>query len=398
MSEILRKLTLKRLMLILMSTLLVLVVVMATIVIGEVKDMLAAFSGEGGKDPSTSLGTTQEPSTTTNTEPSNTEESSEATTAPTTPTETDPVETTESHVHEYVKDKTTAATCTSMGYTVYKCSCGKTDVRDFREQLGHQYQETKVEQTCEQDGCTMKSCVRCGDVQRTDIQPALGHDYQLVKTVAVTCEQEGYDEMQCTHCQAVKKENVKPALNHTYGEWETVKEATDSAPGERKHTCATCQKEEKDVLPATGEFKINSSAMSNEDENWTYYRLQVGTKTTPYAYTFGIYIGLENRSVTYKYSKDTGLTVTYTAPDGTQLQQTLAPYADGVLTIDKDGKVSSVVPTVKPGPEEPTTDPTESTAPSESTASSESTDPTEPSAVTEPTGSEDPTTPGEPNT
>lgn len=375
MLERLRKLTMKQWMLIIMSTLLVLMVVMAAIVIDQVMDMLTAFVG-GGEDPSTSESITQEPSTAPETEPSYTEEATE-------PTQTEPEESTQTHVHEFVKEKTTAATCTSMGYTIYKCSCGKTDVRDFREQLGHQYQEAVVEQTCEQEGCTMKSCIRCGDVQKTDVKPALGHDYQTIKTVTADCEQEGYEEKECSRCHGVIRDHVQAALGHAYGEWVEVKAATDVAAGERKHTCANCQKVETQVLPATGDFKINSTAMSNEDEAWTYYRIQVGTKNTPYAYTFSIYIGLENRSITYTYSKEGGLVVNYTGANGTQLQEKLDAYADGVLTIDKDGKVSSKAPNVATVPTEPSTAPSESTEPSASTAPGESTE----------SGAAEPTTP-----
>lgn len=410
LAEKIQKLTLKQWMLIIMSTLLALTVILAGIVIGEVLDMLAAFTDGPATQPSTGESVTQGQPETTTPEPTNdTQESTEASTAPTVTESTESTEPTETHVHEFVKDKTTAATCTSMGYTVYKCSCGKTDVRDFREQLGHQYQETTVEQTCEQEGCTMKSCIRCGDVQKTDVKPALGHDYQTVKTVVADCEQEGYEEKECSRCHSVKRENIQSALGHAYGPWETVKNATDTTPGERKHTCSNCNKTLTEVIPATGEFKINSTAMSSEDENWTYYRIQVGTKASPYAYTYSIYVGLDNRKIDYDYTKDGGLVVTYTTSDG-QKQQTLDPYADGVLTIDQDGKVSHKAPTVSPEPTEPSTTPTESTQPSESTDPSESTATTDPSESVVPTDSSAPTTaaetepdadstaPGEPNT
>lgn len=391
--QTLRKLTMKQLMLIIMSTLLVLMVLIAVIVVGEVMDMLAAFLGDPNT-PSTGESTTQQTSTTAS------ESTSETTTAP---TETDPEESTEPHVHEYVKDKTTAATCTSMGYTVYKCSCGKTDVRDFREQLGHQYQQTKVEQTCEQDGCTMKSCVRCGDVQKTDVVPALGHDYQTVKTVTADCEQEGYEEKECTRCHEVVKENIQPALGHSYGEWEEIKAATETAPGAQRKACGTCGHEETEIIPATGDFKINSTAMSNDNEAWTYYRIQVGTKNTPYAYTFSIYIGLENRNITYVYSKVDGLVVRYTGADGTQLQEKLDAYADGVLTIDKDGMVSTKAPSVAPAaPTDPSTQPSEGeqqpTENGQSSVESKDADRLKTPAATEPTKGVEHTAPVKANT
>lgn len=375
--------TAKRLMLILMSTLLVLVVVMCSLVVGEVKDILLAFSDVGGSSSTTENSESR-------TEASTTEATTEPTTLPTEeentiPTETEPVETTEPHEHNYVKSKTTAAGCTSMGYTVYKCSCGKTDVRDFRDPLGHKYQEETVERTCEQDGCTLKTCVRCGDVQRENVKAALGHDYQFVKKVDAACEQEGYDEYECSHCHDVKKQNIQPALNHDYGEWIVTKDATDTAPGEWKHICKNCQKEETEMFAAKGDLQIGSRAQIEDmGQAWTHHRIQVGIGTNV-AYTYDIYIGLETRNIDCKYDKEIGLTVTYTGADGSKVQKILPAYENTVLTVDSSGNVGNKVPTSVPDPTEPIT-PVEPTDP---------VTPTDPSTPVDPDPTVDPTAPSE---
>lgn len=343
MSDLFRRLTVKRLMLILMCTLLVLAVVMAMIVGGKVMALLSAFIDPDGN--TTSTGDSNVPQTSESTEAtpptsSNTEQTTQ-------PTQTEPVESTEGHVHEFVKGKTTSATCTSMGYTVYHCSCGATDIRDFRDQLGHQYQEEVVPQGCEQEGCTLKSCVRCGDVQKTDIKLALGHDYQLVQTVVGSCEVDGYDEYQCTRCGELKKENVQPAPGHTYGQWTVTKPATETAPGEQHKTCEVCDHEETQIIPATGDLKIigSPSEIHDTDENWTHHRIQVGIGTN-FVYTYDIYIGLEDRNISCTYTKESGLVVTYTTGMG-EKQQMMSAYEDGILAVDQDGNVTHAAPSMQ---------------------------------------------------
>ena len=39
---------------------------------------------------------------------------------------------------------------------------------------------------------------------------------------------------------------------HSYGEWVVVKEATETEPGERKHTCTVCGNEETEAIPVLG--------------------------------------------------------------------------------------------------------------------------------------------------
>ena len=74
-----------------------------------------------------------------------------------------------------------------------------------------------------------------------------------------TCGKDGYTDYKCGYEEANHAKNtscdltwqdVLPATGaHTYGEWTTVKEATCTTAGEKKHTCTVCNHEETQPIP-----------------------------------------------------------------------------------------------------------------------------------------------------
>ena len=75
-----------------------------------------------------------------------------------------------------------------------------------------------------------------------------------------TCGEDGYDEYQCGYehahdaenpsCDLTWQEVLKATGAHDYGPWTTVKDATCTTAGEKKHTCKVCNHEEKQEIPA----------------------------------------------------------------------------------------------------------------------------------------------------
>ena len=66
-----------------------------------------------------------------------------ATELPTLPPETYPTE--PEHEHAFtIKQKTVEPTCINMGYTIYKCECGNSDIDDFVDPVGHEYGEPEA--------------------------------------------------------------------------------------------------------------------------------------------------------------------------------------------------------------------------------------------------------------
>lgn len=79
----------------------------------------------------------------------------------------------ETHTCSLKKSETVAATCTADGYSVYSCSCGKTEKRDPVSKLGHNESAWKVEieATTTTNGLKRKSCTRCGVTLDEEIIP-----------------------------------------------------------------------------------------------------------------------------------------------------------------------------------------------------------------------------------
>jgi len=68
------------------------------------------------------------------------------------------------HTCTFVKGKITEPTCTAQGYTLYTCSCGKAEKRDYTSVLGHSWSdwETIKESTTTSTGVEQRYCTRSG--------------------------------------------------------------------------------------------------------------------------------------------------------------------------------------------------------------------------------------------
>lgn len=355
--------TTKRILLAVMCTLLFLVIVMSCIVFHRVGSL---FSGiqisppPAANTPPSQQEPTQPPSsgTTESTQPSE----------PSRPTEPP-------HEHEYVKTSTVSPTCTAFGYTVYTCSCGKTDLpaEEFRQPFGHNYiaGET-VERTCTTDGYTPYTCKNCGDLEKRDLSEAEGHSFGIGKVTKPTCTEDGYTAHTCTLCNESVIDDYVEAAGHNYDEWTVVTEAQNAAPGIRQRVCDICDEVDSEVIPPTGELKITDETVFTmidpDNVNYFKYVITIGTDATADAYTYTInsYMG----RITCTYGSD-GLSIfSVDSPEVTL--KILPPYMDSEVTL-------KATPPVDPTPEDPEgpSGPTDSTGPSESTGSSEVTDTTE---------------------
>ncbi len=84
-----------------------------------------------------------------------------------------------SHTCSFVKGKTTAPTCTEKGFTVYTCSCGKSEKRDYTSTLEHSWSdwETIKEPTTTSTGVEQRYCTRSGcDASETRVLDKLPSD------------------------------------------------------------------------------------------------------------------------------------------------------------------------------------------------------------------------------
>ena len=194
----------------------------------------------------------------------------------------------DAHTHSY-SVSVVAPSCSAGGYTEYTCPCGDTyraeetavlehtlgaweTVREatpqeegiqkricvncqhveeritdkIDENHTHSYTSQVVEPTCTTEGYTVHIC-NCGHTYTSNPVSAKEHSYtsQIVKP---TCETQGYTLSKCA-CGKTFTDSVTQPAGHTWGSWKTVKEASESAEGQKERTCPVCSKKEQQTIP-----------------------------------------------------------------------------------------------------------------------------------------------------
>lgn len=143
------------------------------------------------KAPDTSINTPTSDDTTANIAPNgngsnngnnnnnNNNDSNSSDTLPTTPETSigDP-----SHDHSYEAWKSITPTCVAKGYTIYQCSCGATEIRDYKDPIAHNYGEwtVKKQATESSDGEKCRTCLSCGKTE-TEIIPKKGNNSGILE-------------------------------------------------------------------------------------------------------------------------------------------------------------------------------------------------------------------------
>ena len=156
--------------------------------------------------------------------------------------------------HDHVPEITLAPTCTEEGVRTYTCSRCEDSYEETVDPTGH---TGDGEATCTAD----QLCADCGTV----LAERLGHEF--VETVVdPTCEDQGYVAHVCSRCQYTYLDTFTPAKDHTPGAeatctadqlctdcgkvltsklghqyTESVTEPTCEGQGYTTHTCSRCQ-------------------------------------------------------------------------------------------------------------------------------------------------------------
>ena len=156
--------------------------------------MLAACAPSNTDGTEANLQTAPPEASTQDTEATEPTDSTEETTEPETnkPTQPPTTKPTEPpHTHSYTSTKV-AATCTSKGYTLHECSCGKSYTDNETAALGHSWGNWTVvtQPTTQQEGKQTRTCSRCGATESQSIPkveaPALEwSDLDLNRAMAV---------------------------------------------------------------------------------------------------------------------------------------------------------------------------------------------------------------------
>lgn len=243
-----------------------------------------------------------------------------------------PQEETEIILHEHLYNETIVdPTCTSRGYTEFRCECGDYYYDDYTEVLEHDYRETgRIPATCESEGKVQYQCIGCpdyyeetipmlehswdegelqlgkgkytcgwfyrfptGEKQMTDCdlrirqctvceledwvyEKSRGHDYQTVEK-SPTCATQGYREEICSRCDNAINRITLPMTPHTFTK-ESLRVTGDSM-NSRLHLQFLCTRCEEPVygmyLGVQREF--SSGKVPDSKENCAQSYVENGT-------------------------------------------------------------------------------------------------------------------------
>ncbi len=363
-----------------MCVLLVLVIVMTGIVISKVSNM---FRTPPAPKPTTAP--TEGTQVTDPTIVTPTETPTQPTEAPPTETPTDPTE----HTHSLETTYSKSSTCTSEGYTIKKCSCGKTEIV-YTNPKGHSYGAGQIiAPTCTVSGHTIRTCTRCNESLLSDETDALGHDLSIIEEVPAactvdahtikrcsregcteaqidyilgtslgghdfsiagesvppTCTEDGYTIRKCANEGCTTEERTDlPATGHSFDHW------TDTPDGDQESICSN---DNCGVSITASQLCITAEGAADLD-GYKHYIIEVGTATIQKLYIYEIEDHLMNGSLSYRYDPAQGLIITYTDAEGAPATHTLPLHSGGALVIE--GVQEPVAPTdpSEPAPTEPT--------------------------------------------
>lgn len=119
--------------------------------------------------------------------------------------------------------------------------------------LGHTVViDEAVASTCVKSGLTEgKHCSCCGKtLVKQQSVPATGHTETVIEAVEPTCTENGLTEGKCCSVcgEVLIAQNVVPKRGHVYGEWNVIKQPTESEAGTKRRDCANCDAFETDIV------------------------------------------------------------------------------------------------------------------------------------------------------
>ncbi len=152
----------------------------------------------------------------------------------------------------------TAATCTTTGIDIYKCtSCDATKEVTTESFGGHNYQysSTTTKPTCQNTGVDIYKCSRCTSTENRTTNK-IDHIYgDFVTDVEPTYTTKGEKSKHCSMCNSRTEITEIPMLvcsSHNYQYTRTTRAATCTVDGIAIHTCTICSGTTTVTLSATG--------------------------------------------------------------------------------------------------------------------------------------------------
>ncbi len=145
--------------------------------------------------------------------------------------------------HPNLKTVTTAATCSTSGYTTELCpDCGYSKVSNIQPAYGHKLDKnwtSKVAASCTTAGSRYKACENCDYLEYQYIEKTEHVKMALEANVDPTCTEAGKrGKAYCAVCQEVFEGYEIPALGHEYAEGSEICTRCGAYEGSRDCTCS----------------------------------------------------------------------------------------------------------------------------------------------------------------
>ena len=156
------------------------------------------------------------------------------------------------HLHSYVGEIITVATCTENGKMMYTCSCGDSYTATIA-MYGHDFSiliDNKGA-TCETAGYNLFKCIRCDETDIVNL-PILEHILVKMGVVVPTCVDRGYTIYTCSICESSYFGDFVNAHGHTLSSPPEVVPPVGEVNGYVRVFCSTCDYEEITILQASG--------------------------------------------------------------------------------------------------------------------------------------------------
>lgn len=142
------------------------------------------------------------------------------------------------HEHDFRYLETVPPSCENLGYERWQCDgCGQLDKKNYTPAIGHNYEDITIKDaTCEKNGLVLSVCKNCGDFHQTTT-PKGEHTYKTEKHNA-TCRMTGYTDHICEVCGDSYITDITPLISHSYER--VTKEPTCTDKGYTTSTCTMC--------------------------------------------------------------------------------------------------------------------------------------------------------------
>ena len=133
----------------------------------------------------------------------------------------------QNHVHNFVFEQTVDATCTTNGYSLYRCSCNETEMRDISAALDHIRPDPGSSYSNKGDGTHEYTCTRCSNPVIEDhtfgtyIWVASGHYQQCKYCISQMSEVQAHTPVQDADGTGWHCEVCNSAVDAPVGQLET---------------------------------------------------------------------------------------------------------------------------------------------------------------------------------